>query len=286
MEINIESLLSHIAWDKSILDIVCPINQVGIRYNTLKYPSRVSLIDQFELEFNKSTEQKKKELLYSGLRYYKKEVEGFKIKPDLPNLDDEWYDQSLNYYAYQNLINKVYLLYSEDYNPRLSEFKEEILLALEEGLKQLDFFSSIEEEYFTGKSEKDVSLDIISNHVYDKFELVICSIDFLKYLQDKSRFFDYGAEIIADANMKLVWKGKPADFAFIIDLLINKGYLEKPTKFGIRNARILLQYFDFKDDNPTEDSLGNMLHKEVDPIKNATHKSKFLAIPRREELDR
>lgn len=284
--ISIDTLLSNISWDLNIIDIVCPINQVGVRYNSTKFPSKISLVDQFEKEFNKSIDSKKKELLFSGLRYYKKEVENFKNVPELPNTDDEWYEQSVNYYAYQNLINKIYLAYSNEYNPKLLEFKDSILIALEEGLKQLDFYSTIDDDYFAEKSEQEISFEIISSHVYDKFELVICTIDFLKYLQNKSREFEDGGDLISDSNKKLVWKGKPADFAFIIDLLINKGYLEKPTPFGTRNARILLQYFDFIDDNPTGNSLGNMLHKEIDPIKNATHKAKFLAIPRRDELDK
>lgn len=286
MSINIETLLNHVAWGKCILDIVCPINEVGVRYNALKFPSSISIVEQFENEFNKSIYSKKKELLYSGLRYYKKELESFKIVPELPVANEEWFDQSKNYYAYQSLINKIYINYSNGYNPTLKDFKEEIMLVLEEGLEHYNFYLSIEDDYFKDKTEMEISLDIISSHVYDKFELVVSTIDFLGYLQDKCRDFDNGAEIIADANRKLVWKGKPADFAFIIDLLINKGYLEKPTRFGTRNARILLQYFDFIDNNPTEDSLGNMLHKDIDPIKNPTHRAKFNSIPRRDELDK
>ena len=105
--ISIDTLLSNISWDLNIIDIVCPINQVGVRYNSTKFPSKISLVDQFEKEFNKSIDSKKKELLFSGLRYYKKEVENFKNVPELPNTDDEWYEQSVNYYAYQNLINKI-----------------------------------------------------------------------------------------------------------------------------------------------------------------------------------
>ncbi len=287
INISIDTLFSNISWDHTIIDIVCPINQVGVRYNSKKFPSRISLVDQFEHEFNKSIEPKKKELLYSALRYYKKEVDNFKNVPELPNINDEWYDHSVNNYAYQNLINKIYLAYSNEYNPKLLEFKDAILLALEEGLKQFDFYSTLEDNYFAGISEQKISFDIISRHVYDKFELVICTLDFLKYLLNKCREFDDGAELISDSNKKLVWKGTPAHFALIIDVLIDKGYLEKPTRYAMRNARILLEHFDFTDGlKPTPESLGDLLHKEVFPIKNKSHTDKFMAIPKRNELDK
>jgi hypothetical protein len=288
--ISIEFISKFVFWDKHILDIVCPINKAGAVYfhsDISNFSSDISIIDQFELEYNRSTEQKKKELLFSSLSYHKKELEKFKDKPELPSeIDIELYDGQSNY-AYQLLIHKIYTLYSNGYNPKLSEFKHEIMIALDAELKSFQNSLKLISRFILDKSEKDIAIDIISSKVYERFELVIQTVDFIKYLQEKCLVFDIGSEIIADSNRKLVWKGTPAHFALIIDLLIERGYLEPPTQFATRNARILLQYFEFKDGSkPTDDSLGNILHKDMFPIKNKAHIDKFYAIPKRNELDK
>lgn len=85
---------------------------------------------------------------------------------------------------------------------------------------------------------------------------------------------------------KIKWQGTPGQFAFVIDLLINKGYIEKPTQFGERSAQFLLQHFEIKNHKPSKQSLGRMLHKEYDPIVNPEHKSRFYKIPSRNDLDK
>jgi hypothetical protein len=85
---------------------------------------------------------------------------------------------------------------------------------------------------------------------------------------------------------KLIWLGTPGQFAFIMDLLINKGYIKKPTRFSERSAELLLKLFEFADHKPTKQSLGKLLHKNTDPITNIEHKGKFMKIPNRNDLDR
>lgn len=87
-------------------------------------------------------------------------------------------------------------------------------------------------------------------------------------------------------NIKLKWKGTPAQFCYIIDLLINKGYLEQPTAKGERSAKLLLEHFEFENDNPSFGSLGRNLHKNFDPIKNIEHRKLFQKIPHRNDLDK
>lgn len=85
---------------------------------------------------------------------------------------------------------------------------------------------------------------------------------------------------------KLTWKGTPAQFGFIIDLLINKGYINQPTPYGERSAELLLSLFEFESHKPSKESLGKNLHKEIDPIKNPSHKSAFSKFPHRNDLDK
>lgn len=86
-------------------------------------------------------------------------------------------------------------------------------------------------------------------------------------------------------TQKLCWKGTPAHFAFIIDLLIYKGYLEKPSQSAEGNASLFLKMFEFANHKPSKASLGALLHKEDDPIKNSEHKARFNKIPHRNELE-
>ncbi len=83
---------------------------------------------------------------------------------------------------------------------------------------------------------------------------------------------------------KLVWLGTPAHLALIIDLLIDKEYLKKPSPFGERNAEILLSMFEFKFFSPTKASLGRLLHKDSYPIVDITSVDQFYRIPNRNEL--
>jgi len=89
-----------------------------------------------------------------------------------------------------------------------------------------------------------------------------------------------------DSVKKLKWKGTPAQFCYIIDLLINKGYLEQPTPKGERSGKVLLSHFEFENDNPTFQSLGRNLHKNFDSIKSIEHRKLFQKIPHRNELDK
>ena len=82
---------------------------------------------------------------------------------------------------------------------------------------------------------------------------------------------------------KLKWLGKPAHLALIIDLLIEKGYLEA-TPYGERTAEILIGMFDFTGHKPTKESLGKILHRDNYPINDKTAIDQFLKIPRRSEL--
>ena len=88
----------------------------------------------------------------------------------------------------------------------------------------------------------------------------------------------------AAITQKLIWQGTPAHLAFIIDLLIEKGYLRQPTPFGERSAELLLNMFDFTEYNPTKESLGKLLHKDKFPINDITVIERFRRIPARNEL--
>lgn len=64
---------------------------------------------------------------------------------------------------------------------------------------------------------------------------------------------------------KLKWKGKPAQLAYVISLLKEKGYIDfLPDD---TTAKILLGAFDFDNYSPSKESLGNSLRKKTGVIK-------------------
>ena len=48
--IDLNVLIGYVEWDKNMLDILCPIDQVGARYNSNKYTTSISLVDQFRYQ--------------------------------------------------------------------------------------------------------------------------------------------------------------------------------------------------------------------------------------------
>ena len=88
------------------------------------------------------------------------------------------------------------------------------------------------------------------------------------------------SETIKTNNQKLKWKGTPSQFGFIIDLLIQGGYLEKPTSSFAKDANFYLQFFDIETTNTT-------LAKELSEGTNslATKNRNRITIPHKDKLD-
>jgi hypothetical protein len=86
-------------------------------------------------------------------------------------------------------------------------------------------------------------------------------------------------ETIQTSNQKLKWTGTPSQFGFIIDLLIQGGYLEKPTSSFAKDANFYLQFFDIETTNST-------LAKELSEGTNslATKNRKKITIPNKDKL--
>lgn len=62
---------------------------------------------------------------------------------------------------------------------------------------------------------------------------------------------------------KLRWIGTPSQFGFIIQELIGKGYLEKPTSSNAKNAKLFLSIFDI---DTTEQTLSKELSDKTNSI--------------------
>lgn len=80
-------------------------------------------------------------------------------------------------------------------------------------------------------------------------------------------------------DKKLKWNGTPSQFGFIIDLLIQGGYLEKPTSSFTKDANLYLQHFDITTTPKT-------LSIEISEISNhlSTENRKRIIIPHKDKL--
>lgn len=124
---------------------------------------------------------------------------------------------------------------------------------------------------FYSVSEVVLRFDIVLSGI--KYSRII---DFLESNYEKT-------DLTKDHTQKLKWKGKPAHLALIVDLLIEKGYLEA-TRYGERTAEILLNMFDFEHHKPTKESLGRILHKDTYPINDKTAVDMFNRMPSLKDL--
>lgn len=85
---------------------------------------------------------------------------------------------------------------------------------------------------------------------------------------------------------KIKWLGTPAHLALIIDLLIEKGYIQQPSKYAERSAAFLLNHFEIDGYKTSKEGLARLLHKDEVPIKNPTHTALFYKMPHRNNLDK
>jgi len=179
---------------------------------------------------------------------------------------------------------------SEDY-----EFQLEELVSKYADVENLDdeinylIYTPIKEIFktiFFDRIEKRLNL---INSLKSKIE-TLKSIYFDQIENSEEITIDKLNEIKKNANSiidkKLKWKGTPAQFCFIIDLLIEKGYIEKPTNYSERSGKLLLNHFEFENDKPTFESLGKYLHKDLYAINNQEHIALFNKIPHRKDLDK
>ena len=65
-----------------------------------------------------------------------------------------------------------------------------------------------------------------------------------------------GTDFVSTKSIKLIWLGKPAQFGYIIQELIDKGYLKRPTSSFKKDADIYLQLFEV-------DTTASSLAKEI-----------------------
>jgi hypothetical protein len=287
-ETKAEQILSFINWDLRILDAATQKNKDEEKVGPYIHTHVNLLIENFESELSNILPEKRNRFIFSTVNKYKIKLDSIREFPSLALKERNLIDIDPENYHFYNLQSNIFVLYESGLNPLIEDFRQLINPLMEHPLMLLKYeIHSGHSKYTFNKTPlKDFSKDFILENVYNPIINVITYIEFYKYLEKRINEIE-GENVYNDQTItKLLWKGTPAHFGYILDLLINKGYIDRPKCSGEAFARNLLQLFEFERHNPSAESLSKNINKYTDPIKNPNHKAKFMAIPARNELDK
>ncbi len=260
-----------------------------------KKPSKFpSLISRLEKDLSKRKSEKHAELI-SELYFEKK----FTISPSFNITPNKSIDGTLAA-LYRDLTNRIMKSYSKGLKLTFTEYRNDISRILNYSLTKLhheaqeNSISKEKEEFelFTyGSSYTRIKEELLNDLYYCIYKGIHFQ-DYRSYIEKRYNEINHINSHLVEQNInvqptsaKLIWNGKPAHLAFIIDLLIEKGYLEA-TEYGERTAEILLKFINFEKYKPSKESLGRLLHKGTDNagFKGEDLKNKFLKIPYLKDL--
>jgi hypothetical protein len=179
----------------------------------------------------------------------------------------------------------VYSFYNRGADPIIGDFKELIKRDMRHTFEYLHYTLEydIEKDLKYGDSLAIIANKILVQTLNNVNDQTIGKIEGKKHLEELLYRDENTPQEITTTNPMLTWKAKPAHLAFIIDLLIEKGYLEA-TPYAERTAKILLEFIKIDGYRPSVESLGKLLHKDNFPISDSTVIDRFKRIPERKEL--
>jgi hypothetical protein len=282
-KVTLDQILVFFNWELTITDL--------IQLESKNYPVSIeksikNKIRHFDEEFNSYLHFRRNEFLYTSINEQRNHLSKFNL-PLAPTSDEDYlFIDDFNYY---NLCHGFYRLYSEGKNSNLKYLETSILPVIESGLNHSIAMFDLGSTPDYGYKVEEINieaLNIFNNYVYSALRLVVTTVDFLKYLEERRKNINGTHSEIDDQTGKIIFKGTPAQFAYIIDLLIGKDYLKSPSEKGETKARFLLNHFHFETSDPSVSSLGRKFSSEEDAIKNMEHKNRFNKIPNRKELDK
>jgi hypothetical protein len=156
------------------------------------------------------------------------------------------YSETVGNYFEQNLVNQFFQkTHVQDVNGNLT-------------LGTSDWFSLFELAVFDETTREDlIELSRIAKNInYIKSKIN-------ELTEGEKKELNEIMPSIHTPTTKLKWLGTPAQFGFIIQELIGKGYLERPTSSFAKDAKIFLSIFDIE---TTEQTLAKELSDKTNSI--------------------
>jgi hypothetical protein len=249
-------------------------------------------INHVEIKLNIASKEERVNLIIGELESIKEILKGNSTKL---NIDTKIDGKDIPIRKSVNSFNNLKYLIHNDYikgrKPPIKRYHSQIKDLVNNQLATIryqpeDFFTDARlskngvTEY--GVPLVDAYIDIVNHSTLEWVaERVITPIRFKEYLEKRIEVIKR-EEGFTTSN-KLIWKGKPAHLAFVIDILIEKGYLSA-TPYGERTAKILLDFIEIEGYKNDKEGLGKLLHKDKYGIKDKTVIDRFNKIPHRNEL--
>ncbi len=184
---------------------------------------------------------------------------------------------------FDDLNTEIVLMYKkgkQDYANILYNLFKQCLVKIQKEITEKAIFNGVKNDRETLKRAE--GLLSIENARLKK----ICELKKIPYLIiTKERRKNLDEEKTSDeANknpitQKLQWQGTPAEFGFIIDLLIQGNYLEKPTSSFLKDANFYLKHFNI---NTTVGTLSKEVSEKTNSI-SINNRNKII-IPHRDKL--
>lgn len=282
-KVTLDQILNFFNLDMRISDLISfksefyPISiEQGVK-------NKVKLFDE---DYNSSFSSMKNELLFSTIAAQKSSQTKFNYAPS-PLTDEDYY--MLDDYNYYNLCHQFHKLYSNGKNVQLKSLESYIVPVIEAELNHsigmFNLGSMPNHDYHIQELETEAH-QIFHNSAYASLKLVIETTDFLKYLEERGKDLNSIDSEAYDQTGKIIFKGTPAQFVYIIELLASRDYIKEISNKPYRKAKLLLRHFKFENNNPTDDSLGKVFATDGPSIKNGDHRTLFNKMPFRDQLDK
>lgn len=234
-KINNKDFEDYFPWDKRISEYTATFIN-----GSKAFPS---LIEKLEKKLEDSP-KRKNHLLSAYL---------IQCTDDLLELKEiTYYERSGKFYFYLSqeikLMQKITVRYENENDPKLSEYKEEVLEIIGLHLEEMHSIASSNEDYPMYSYNDDLSKieEELVYRINDIFYSTVHYIDLLNYV---SRQFetDQQSEEMLD---HIPWNGTPGEFGAIMNLLIEGGYIS-PIRSKANTIRILYDIFEIEaDDKP------------------------------------
>jgi hypothetical protein len=168
-------------------------------------------------------------------------------------------EKQLNKFLKNVQIEKKIGLKEADKGGNFIYYLDGILTTVEVVEKKIEPIESNEYDIFTIEPPFNPGLKINTNKIYELREGFNIFNNHILNKQDEITTQNL-------AKTKLKWKGSPAQFGFLIQELIGKGWISKPTGSFLKDAKFLMELFDI---NTTPGNLEN----EINPNRNSLTKN-------------
>lgn len=241
---GVDLICDLVSWEERIFERREEFENITNWFNQNGY------IEGLQRELKESLPSKRRQILYVWLNDINQKLE---VEPSIFSeqfTGNEKYDHKLRYIENKTeAMIKAY--YAKGENPTLSVFKpllieilslSDVFTTFESEVEQIDEKTMSQFSYMARHFENSIFREAGQTKVmFDAKEFVELEIKKLEGNVDG----DEGQNNLTSKQI-IKWLGTPSQFGFLVDLLIQGGYLERPAKSLSKTAKFFLEHFEIK----------------------------------------